>query len=144
MSQIKSQLIGLSLALTTALGCIAYEKLVKNYSYGVIVVLTIIFFIPLVVFYIFSGSSTLSSDFSKIFSDTKMTWYAIIYMLTWATSPIWYFIVKRQGILTGSIYEVKYIVILVLFYILFGDGKFTANTLIGCAFALLSIYFVSK
>ncbi len=46
--------------------------------------------------------------------------------------------------MTGSIYEVKYIVMLSLLYIVFGDNKFTINTAIGVMLAIGSMYFISK
>jgi drug/metabolite transporter (DMT)-like permease len=144
MEQIKSQAIGLSLAIATAIGCIAYEKIVKNHSFGVIIFLALAFYIPIFICLLILGKQSLTKEILSITTDTKTFWMCVLYSLTWITAPIWYFITKRQGVLAGSIYEVKYIVILVIFYILFGDGRFTNNTLIGVAFAMLSIYFVSK
>lgn len=39
MGQIQSQILGILLAVTTAIGCLAYEKLVKNFSFGMIILL---------------------------------------------------------------------------------------------------------
>ena len=144
MEQIKSQAIGISLATITAIGCIVYEKIVKNHSFGFILFLSLLFYIPFFIFFFFTQKDTLIKEITNMAKDTKMLWIYIIYSLTWITAPIWYFITKRQGVLAGSIYEIKYIVILVIFYIIFGDGRFTNNTLAGIKFAMISIYFVSK
>ena len=41
-------------------------------------------------------------------------------------------------------YIIAYIVILAVIYVLFGDQKFTSNTVMGVFLALCSIYFISK
>ena len=84
------------------------------------------------------------NDVTKLFSNKTFIWYAVLYSLTWITTILWYIITKKQGVMVGSIYEVKYIVILAIFYIAFGDQKFTLNTGIGVFLALCSIYFISK
>lgn len=65
-------------------------------------------------------------------------------MVSGATGPIWYSITKKQGLMVGSIYEIKYVIVLGLFYSFTGAKPFTANTIIGVALAIGSIYFISK
>lgn len=144
MDQIKSQLLGISLAIATAIGCIAYEKVVKNHSLGVILFLTLLFYVPVLIFLIYFSKGSLTKEILSLTNDTKILWASIIYSITFITTPIWYIITKKQGVLVGSIYEIKYLVILVVFYIFFGDGKFTNNTMMGFMFAMLSMYFISK
>lgn len=80
-----------------------------------------------------------------ILSTTPKLYTAItIFILSGTTTIIWYLITKKQGVMVGSIYEVKYIVMLALIYILFGENKFTLNTVVGITLALGSIYFISK
>lgn len=144
MTQIKSQILGLILGLATAIGCIFYEKIVNNFSY-----LTFIFIfgveltlLGIAGYCIFPN--TLSTDINKLFSDSKYIWWAVFYICTGVTSLLWYIITKDKGVMTGSIYEVKYIVMLSILYIIFGDNKFTINTAIGVMLAIGSMYFISK
>lgn len=46
--------------------------------------------------------------------------------------------------MAGSLYEVKYIIMLSMIYIMIGDNKFTLNTGLGVVLAIGSIYFISK
>lgn len=144
MNPLYSQLLGISLAVTTAIGCIAYEKLVKNFSLGMIILLAAIFYVPVLVGIIFYDKATFGADLTKLIHDKTFLMYAIIYVLTWITVPLWYVITKNQGVLVGSIYEVKYIVVLAVFYIFLGDRSMTIYTATGLLCALASIYFISK
>lgn len=144
MPQIKSQILGIMLAVTTAIGCIVYEKLVKNFSLGIIILLTALFYIPVLAGIIFYSRGEFNADVIKLIHNKTFLLYAFIYVLTWATVPLWYIITKNQGVLVGSIYEVKYIVILCIFYIVWGDRAITMYTGIGVVCALMSIYFISK
>lgn len=132
------------MAVTTAIGCIVYEKLVKNFSLGIIILLAALFYVPVLVGIFVFNKEIFTTDFTKLIHDKTLIFYAVIYVLTWATVPLWYVITKNQGVLVGSIYEVKYIVILALFYIFFGDRVFSLNVAIGLVCALASIYFISK
>lgn len=144
MSQLQSQMLGITLAITTAIGCIAYEKLVKNFSFGIVVLLTLLFYIPLLAGVIFYNKETFTTDVAKLIHDRTFIFWAIIYIITWLTVPLWYMITKQQGVLVGSIYEVKYIVILAIIYIFLGERTITLYTALGVACALASIYFISK
>jgi drug/metabolite transporter (DMT)-like permease len=144
MSQLQSQILGTALAVTTAVGCLFYGKLVKNFSLGIIALLAVVFYVPLLVGTIFYSKVTFTSDIIKLISNKTFLVYALVYVLTWATVPLWFIITKHQGVLVGSIYEVKYIVILTIFYILWGDRSITVYTALGVICALLSIYFISK
>lgn len=144
MTSLKSQLLGLSLGLATAIGCIFYEKIVSHFSYltFIIIFITELILLGLIAFFFFDND--LAKDYQKFTSDIKYSLWTIAYMLTGITSLIWYVITKNQGVMTSSIYEVKYIVIMALIYIIFGENKFTWNTAIGVMLALGSIYFISK
>ncbi len=144
MTQLQSQILGLLLGLATAVGCIFYEKLVHNFSYAtlwLVVAVDVILFRALG-FFLFD--SNITADYHKFLSDKKYWIWLAVYVLTGVTGMLWFKITKAQGVMVGSIYEVKYIVMLALLYILFGDEKFTANTCVGVLFALGSIYFISK
>jgi len=145
MTPFKSQLLGLSLGLITAIGCIAYEKIVHNFS---ILSVAIFKFIEVLIFlsimFIFTPASELTKDAHTLSTTPKLYWMIAIYILTGATSFLWYIITKNQGVMAGSIYEVKYIIMLALIYIAFGDNKFTLNTAFGVGLAMASIYFISK
>ena len=139
-NQIKSQVFGIFLAFTTAIGCIAYERLVKSYSYFTVGLLCSLSYIPF-----FIGSlffiNTIKQDF-KTLSINK--WNILIYILSGITGPLWYLITRNQTVMVGAIYEVKFIIILALIYILFGTSQLSLNTIIGLCFAMLSIWFISK
>ncbi len=144
MTPLKSQILGLSLGLSTAIGCIFYEKIVQNFSlmtFMVIKVIELLFF--LIAFKIILPSDS-SNDFSKVISEPKYILWIIVYVLTGITTIIWYIITKEQGVMVSSLYEIKYIVMLALIYLAFGDNKFTINTAIGVCLAIGSIYFISK
>lgn len=144
MNQLQSQILGIMLAVTTAIGCIVYEKLVKNFSLGIIALLAVLFYVPLLAGIIFYNKGTFTTDIVKLIHNKTFIFYAVIYVLTWITVPLWYIITKHQGVLVGSIYEVKYIVILAIFYIVWGDKPITIYTALGVMCALMSIYFISK
>jgi len=137
-------MLGIALAVTTAIGCLAYERLVKNFSLGMIILLAAVFYVPVLVGIILYDKATFGADITKLIHDKTFIMYAIIYVLTWITVPLWYVITRHQGVLIGSIYEVKYIVVLAVFYIFLGDKNFTAYTAVGLLCALMSIYFISK
>lgn len=145
MTALKSQLLGLALGLITAIGCIFYEKLVHHFSLLGIVAIKIMeaIFILLLVL-IFTPTTELSKDYTILSTTPKLYTAITIFILSGTTTIIWYLITKKQGVMVGSIYEVKYIVMLALIYILFGENKFTLNTVVGITLALGSIYFISK
>lgn len=144
MNPLKSQALGISLALATAIGLIFYEKLVNHFSFiwvSLIIILERILF-AIVAYFIFDNY--IGQDATKFVSEPKYWGWGVFYILTGCTGLLWYYITKTQGAMTGSLYEVKYIVMLALIYILFGDKTFNLNTAIGCVLALGSVYFVSK
>lgn len=144
MTPLKSQLLGLSLGLATAIGCIFYEKLVHSFSYVTLVTIFIIEMIGLLVCALIFLPNEFQSDYQKFISEPKYSIWAVVYMLTGVTSILWYVITKQQGVMTGSLYEVKYIIMLAMIYMAFGDNKFTWNTALGVVLAIGSIYFISK
>lgn len=144
MNQVKSQLLGLLLGLATAIGVIFYEKLITNFSYATYMLIVIINMIMLFVIGYFSFDNDIIGDYHKITSDIKYSIWIIIYVITAITSFIWYSITKKKGAMVASLYEIKYIVIMAIIYVMFGESKFTMNTAIGAVLALGSIYFISK
>lgn len=144
MGQLKSQLFGILLALATAVGCIFYEKIVQNFSFATMMFILLIETSLLVIVGLILFPNQLVEDYTKFISDSKYSIWALCYILTGITSVCWYIITKNQGIMVGSLYEVKYIVMLAIIYILFSDNKFTLNTGIGLILALTSVYFISK
>lgn len=144
MSPLKSQILGLILGLFTAIGCIFYEKIVHHFSYltFIIILITELVILGFVSYFFFEND--LNKDYNKFISDSKYSIWVVVYICTGATSLIWYIITRNQGVMVSSIYEVKYIVIMALIYIAFGENKFTWNTAIGVILALGSIYFISR
>ncbi len=138
--QVKSQVLGLSLGAATAIGCLAYERIVKNFSYFTVGFIGCLAYVP---FFTLSllWDSQLRADVSKL---GQFKWPIIIFLASGVTSPIWYLITRKQSVMVGGIYEIKYILMLALFYIFFGENKMTANTFIGICCAVASVYFISK
>jgi len=143
-AQIKSQVLGLSLAAATAIGCIAYEKVVKNFSLSTIIFISTCFYLPMLILMLIFDGKTTTGDIGRLCADRELRWYGLIYWITWITTPIWYVITKRQSVMVGSVYEVKYIFMLAAFYLFFGSKPMTLNLSVGICLALVSIYFISK
>ncbi len=142
--QQQSQALGLTLATVTAIGCVAYEKLVESCSIFIIFCLATLFYLPATVYMIFYQKQSVQSDLSTLWGNWGLIFAAAIYFLSWITTPLWFFITKKQGVLVGSIYEIKYIIILVMIYSFFGDKPITTNTYIGIFLAICSVWFISK
>ena len=141
--QVKSQILGISLATATAVGCILYERLVKYYSFPVIAIIKVLeSLLVLCVSYFVTKNMSVGNEILS--SPRNNIWVVLIFLITGITSYLWYIITRNQSVMTSSLYEVKYIVILALFYSFFGAEKLTINTLVGLVLALFSIYFVSK
>jgi len=138
--QIRSQVLGLSLAVVTAVGCLAYERLVKAYSYFTVGLFVSLSYLP---FWLLSlcWTNTVKEDVRTLSANPG---WIIIFLLSGLTGPLWYSITRKQSMLVGAGYEVKYIVILAIGYLLFGKTTPSWYTLIGVCFALLSVYFISK
>lgn len=138
--QVQSQVFGLSLALVTAVGCLAYERLTKACSYFTVGLLVCLSYTP---FFCASllWNNTVKQDLVAL-SQHKTA--VALFILSGATGPLWYSLTRTQSVMVGSIYEVKYIFMLALFYIFFGSKPMTANMAVGITFALISLYFISK
>ena len=144
MTSYKSQILGLLLAFATAIGCIFYERLAKVISYSS---LMIIYGIELSLLYTIGGlfmGFSFKEDIQKMANKPVLMLFAFGYILTGITSVCWYLITKNQSVMAGSIYEVKYIVMMAFIYALVGQNKITGNLLIGLLLALASVYFVGK
>lgn len=142
--QIQSQLLGLALALSTAIGCVAYERLVQNFSIFIIFLLSSMFYVPALCYVLITQPTSVSSDLYTVWNNKPLMWASLIYYISWITTPLWFIITKKQGVLVGSIYEVKYIVILAALYVMFGNKALTYDLTTGFIFALMSLYFISK
>lgn len=136
--QFRSQSFGLGLAFATALGCIAYERLVKTFCFATVASLVCISYLPFV-FYGYLTDNTVKTDVGKLGSQK---WYILLYLLSGITCFFWY--TRRQSVAVGAVYEVKYIVMLAIMYLLFGVRQMTWNMAIGIFLAMVSIYFISK
>lgn len=138
--QLKSQATGLLLASATAVGCLAYERLVKNFSYATVVLCVTFSYFPFFLLALVLDNG-LKADLVRL-KEHKMA--VLVFLFSGVTSWCWYAITRKQGVVVGALYEVKYIVVLALIYILFGTSKFTLNTLAGIVLASLSVYFISR
>ena len=144
MNPIQSQIFGLTLALSTAIGCIAYERLVKGLSFSIIILLALVFYVPCLFGCLLWNHRAVWEDLGKLYRDKALLMWAGVYVLAWITTPLWYVITKKQSVMVGSIYEVKYIVMLALLYFFMGSRPMTVHLAIGVALALGSIYCISR
>jgi drug/metabolite transporter (DMT)-like permease len=138
--QTQSQILGISLAVTTAIGCLAYERLVKSYSYFTVGLFVSLSYIPFWIAALFFDNNV-KSDFSHLLVNG---WWIFLFFLSGATGPLWYIITRKQSVMVGAIYEIKYIVVMAILYICFGNTHLSWNTMIGIVLAMFSIYFISK
>ena len=132
------------MGLATAVGCIFYEKIVHNFSY-----MTFLFVLTVEVICLYAVSAIffkneVASDMAKLAAEPKYLWWMLAYVATGVTSILWYTITKDQNVMAGSVYEVKYIVMMAIIYVFFGQEKMTMNMWIGIALAMGSVYFISK
>ena len=132
------------LGFATAIGCIAYEKIVHALSYPTLLIFIMMEYILIrsIGIWLFPGDVVV--DYHKLLSTPSLIMWAAIYIASGITGLLWYWLTRKSGVMVGSIYEVKYIVIMAVLYIMFGDSKFTLDTAIGVGLALASIYFISK
>lgn len=140
MTQFQSQICGVVLGLSTALGCLAYERLVKSCSYFTVGILVSLQYLPFVIAALYF-SPPVKQDLIAL---RQNGWWIVLYLLTAVTGPLWYKITRDQSVMAGAVYEAKYIVMLAIIYLFFGQQKLTVNTIIGIGFALCSIWFISK
>lgn len=144
MSPLQSQVLGLTLALATAVGCIAYERLVKNFSLFSIIFVSCCFYVPTLIVLAMLNWHQTSAEVSRLFKEPQFRWWAFVYWITWITTPIWYVITRKQSVMVGGVYEIKYIVMLAVIYLFLGDRQMNLNTALGLLFALVSVYFISR
>jgi drug/metabolite transporter (DMT)-like permease len=142
--QVKSQMLGLALASSTAVGCIAYERLVKAFSLRVVIVVCLLFYIPLLVTMFLWEPGLAWKELREAFSSSRYAWSIFLYWVTFVTTPLWYMITRKQNVMVGSTYEVKYIIILGLMYVFLGSRPLSWNVVIGVVLALCSIWFISR
>lgn len=137
MSQLKIQILGILLAVTTAIGCIAYERMVKGSPYFFVGLMVSLSYIPFwVASYYFQTPPTDNIPYSK--------WWNLVFILSGCTGPLWYWLTREKCVLTGAVFEVKYIAVLVLFSVFIGSKGITPYTVLGACLAMASIYFISK
>lgn len=144
MTQLKSQILGIALAILTGVGCIAYEKIAKNFSYSMVMVGWAIEFLILLAFNVVLMQSDLKSDITKMQAEPKYLWWMLLWASTAVTSVLWYIITSKQSAMTASLYEVKFIICMAFIYIMFGESRFTWNTAIGTVLTIVAVYFISK
>lgn len=144
-SQIVGLALGLALGLGTAVGCIFYEKLVLGLSFfGWLVTFKLLEWVVLIPFGWYLLPHDLTADLTRLRADWKLLIQGLLCVTMSCTSVFWYMITRKQSVMAGALYEVKYIVMLAVIYMLGGSRPVTTNTALGIVFAMVSIYFVSK
>jgi len=140
MTRLQSQAAGLGLAVATAVGCIAYEKLVKACSYFTIGLLCSLAYVPF-----FMASLLFEQPPARELESVAVNkWWVAVFVASGVTGPLWYLITRKQNVMTGATYEMKFIVLLAVLYWMFGTAKLTWNLLAGIALALCSVWLISK
>lgn len=131
-----SQVLGVALAVLTAIGCIAYERIVMAYPFYFVGAAVSLSYLPfwLIAFFL---------EKKPQISIWEHKWALIVFLCSGATAPLWYWITRKQGLLVSSTYEIKYVVILGLFYVWFGDRKITLLMILGVLLAIASVYCLS-
>jgi drug/metabolite transporter (DMT)-like permease len=137
------QFFGILLAIATAVGCIAYEKIVYAFSYSTIA-LIIAFETVLALLISLFFVNNIAQDWIKLQNDVALRWSVVTFILTGITGFCWYYVTKTKGVMAGSIFEVKYLLILALFYFFCGTNPMTINTILGLIFSMLGIYFITR
>jgi drug/metabolite transporter (DMT)-like permease len=139
--ELKTQILGILLAIMTAVGCIGYERLVKSLPYKSLLFFVWFqyFWIWLILLFVQKGPIIPSFSYWK-----QYKWPIIILLVSGVTSPLWYWLTRKHSILVSGVFEIKYIIILGILAVIFGEQKPTINTWIGAFLAILSVYFISK
>lgn len=141
----QSQVVGLALGLGTAIGCIFYEKLVLNLSFfGWLITFKFLEWVMLIPLGWYLLPHDVPADIIRLRTDWRLMVQGILCVAMSCTSVFWYMITKKQNVMAGALYEVKYIVMLAVIYMIVGSKPVTINTLFGIISAMASIYFVSR
>jgi len=139
--QTQIQIFGMLLAITTAIGCVAYERLVKNFSYPMIAMFVATSYIPPFLIALYFQPACFLLEWRSL-QQHKLPLF--VYYLSGVTSVLWYLVTRNQGVVVGALFEVKYIVVLALFYTCLGQRRLTWNIIVGIVLACASIYLISK
>jgi hypothetical protein len=138
------QIIGVLLASLTAVGCILYERLVANLSYSTVLLILLLNYGTWFVVSLFLPGSDLSNDWRIFRSHDHCWWWAALYIATGASSVIWYYVTRQNGVLASSVFEAKYVAILAVIYLACGAKPVTWSVGLGLVLAIASLYFISR
>jgi hypothetical protein len=142
VNQIKSQFLGVILAVLTAVGIISYEKIVKTYSYSAIALCNLLLSISCLGLFLMYQPNSIK-DIKKVltYSTKDVIIFISCYLIV---SFIWYYLTLTKNVMVSSLFEIKYIVVLAIIYIVAGEQKLSWNVVVGVMLALSSIYFITK
>jgi hypothetical protein len=142
LDQIKSQFLGITLAILTAVGIISYERIVKSYSYTAIAFCNfIVTLLAMIIFVIYKPYSIFDIPKVMVNHSKDVVIFIACYILT---SFIWFYLTLTKNVMASSLFEIKYIIVLAIIYVFAGEQKMTLNMAIGVILALSSIYFITK
>ena len=145
MSQLAGTAIGALLCLTTAIGCVGYEHVVKTFSFRFLLLLKLVELLLISAAILFlPAARSFSSEVGDLIGSGKLAGWSAVYVASGLTIPLWYILTREYGVLVSSTFEFKYIIVLTLIYLVAGEGEVTGNTIIGVVLAMLSAYFVTK
>ena len=145
MSQLAGTAIGALLCLTTAIGCVGYEHVVKTFSFRFLLLLKLVELLLISAAILFlPAARSFSAEVGDLIGSGKLAGWSAVYVASGLTIPLWYILTREYGVLVSSTFEFKYIIVLTLIYLVAGEGEVTGNTVIGIVFAILSAYFVTK
>lgn len=136
-TELISQAFGVSLAIVTACGCIAYERMVIAFPFWAVGMMVSMSYVPFWICALIFSKEPLP--------PIRDHWGALlIFVCSGITAPLWYAITKKQGVLVSSTYEIKYVVILGIFYAWFGEHKITPLAMLGVLLAVASVWCLSR
>ncbi len=139
----KTIVFGIILAIMSGLSCLWYEKLVKNYSYFIMLFTGFIYYVIVLVGFIIYKPSNLN-EITMLFSNKSDTITFLLYMLTFIISPIWFFITKDTNVETGIIYEIMYVPIIAIIGYYFYQKQIDPKFWIGASLMLIGVYIINK
>ncbi len=139
----KQTILGLSLALVTALNLGFYEKVAKNGSY-ILVCLGSSLYYFIIASIIFLARGGFKPEVRTFFYDAN-NWVAIVfYVLTMSLSYIFYLITKNTDVEMSSVYDLLYVPMLFILSIFHDHRKIDLDFIIAALLILTGVFIIAR
>lgn len=135
--------LGLALSLVTAIGCISYEKLVKDHGFLVIVLLQALY-VGTYLAFTWLRTPERGDIFHAFLNDRSSVCHAAIYVLSSVTIPLWYQLTLRTNVVTGSFFEIVYVPVLLVLYVFWGTTKLNPTFILGGLLVIFGVLIVDS